>query len=169
MCSDKYWWCNHFRIKGKTGICDQKYLGHCSCLGKPVRFLFVLTVRMLWGTMALWKAFGIIQRIIAIFNYNMTSLSLCLVIFCTWWQSLEKTLAASSHSCAIFLLSNSHESRGYCVILVSSLFLWGWGAEIHWLWILKGWEKKSYLDNTPYLDNWMLMLLRLKKILELTL
>lgn len=30
--------------------------------------------------MALWKVFGIIQRIIAIFNYNMTNLSLCLVI-----------------------------------------------------------------------------------------
>lgn len=30
--------------------------------------------------MALWKVFGIIQRIIAIFSYNMTNLSLYLVI-----------------------------------------------------------------------------------------
>lgn len=34
--------------------------------------------------MALWKVLGIIQRIIAIFNYNVTNLSLCLVILCAW-------------------------------------------------------------------------------------
>lgn len=34
--------------------------------------------------MALWKVLGIIQRIIAIFNYNVMNLSLCLVILCAW-------------------------------------------------------------------------------------
>lgn len=34
--------------------------------------------------MALWKVFSIIQRIIAIFNYDVTNLSLCLVILCAW-------------------------------------------------------------------------------------